>query len=114
MTTVVKSTSNSLVSLLSIVDETANATVQTVRTMTKGIDMLDRAVERARQDQIENHMLEATSRRRNRILEVATETEETEYRMEVKYGASPTAADRAQRFNTIVAELEALFTETQP
>ena len=114
MSTVVKSTSNSLVSLLSIVDETANATVQTVRTVTKGIDMLDRAVERARQDQIENHLLEGKSRRRNRVLEVATETEELEYRMDVKYGNSPTSLERAQRFNAIVAELESLFTETQP
>lgn len=111
MTTVARTTGTTIVSLLGTVGSTAGALAKTVDAAASSVDMLDKFIQRAKANQDAKHKVEDLHWKRNLILDNAQAQEEIETRIAIKY-ATNTA--RQQLFDSIVSDLEALFTETQP
>lgn len=110
MTTVARTTGSTIVSLLGTVGSTASAVAKTVDAVASSVDILDRYVQRAKANQQAKHLIEDRHYQRNLILENAQAQEEIETKIDVKYGNNPA---RAARFNSIVADLESLFSTSQ-
>jgi len=111
MTTIARSAGSTIVTLLGTIGSTAGALAKTIDAAASSIDMLDTYVQRAKSNQLAQHTIEDRHWRRNLILENAQIQERIETKIDQEYSTSPT---RAARFNSIVADLESLFTETQP
>lgn len=110
MTTVARTTGATLVALLGTIGSTAGAIAKTVDAAASSVDMLDTYVQRAKKAQHDKHLIEDRHWRRNLILENAQAQEEIETKIDQKYSVDPT---RAQRFNSIVADLESLFGQSE-
>lgn len=111
MTTVARTTGATIVSLLGTIGSTAGAIAKTVDAAASSVDMLDRYVQRAKNTQRITHLIEDRHFRRNLIIENGRAQEAIETSVDREYATDPA---RAARFNSIVADLESLFTETQP
>lgn len=111
MTTVTQSTSATIVALLGTINATASAVAKTVDSAASSVDMLDRYVQRAKSRQFDTHAVEDKHWRRNLILNAGKAQEKIETQIDKEYSADPA---RATRFNSIIQELEAMFTVTQP
>lgn len=104
-------TASTVVSLLSTIGSSASMVAKTIDSASSSIDMLDRYVQRAKTNQLISHEVEDRHWRRNLILDAAKSQEKLETDLDREYSADPA---RAARFNAIVADLESIFTETQP
>jgi hypothetical protein len=104
MTTVTQTTSNTIISLLGTVQGAATAVAKTVDSATSSIDILDRYVQRAKMRQIKSHTVEDEHWERNLLLSASRAQEKIETDLVREYSNDPA---RAQRFNAILASLEA-------
>lgn len=110
MANVTSTTSNTIVALLGTVQSTAESAAKIIDTAASSVDMLDRFVQRAKNNQIIAHKVEDHTWRDNLIMEAARNQERIheEYRRE--YQSQP---DRVSKFNELVTDYQSLFTETQ-
>jgi hypothetical protein len=104
MTTVTQTTSNTIISLLGTVQGAATAVAKTVDSATSSIDILVRYVQRAKMRQIKSHTVEDEHWERNLVLSASRAQEKIETDLVREYSNDPA---RAQRFNAILAALEA-------
>ena len=98
MANVSNSASNTIVSLLGTVNNTASAVSKTINAVTQSVDMLDLYIATAKETQRERYALEALDRRENLINQLAEAQEEREEQLNKKYAGAP---QRAQRFESI-------------
>lgn len=111
MSTVARTTGNTVVALLGTIGSTAGAVAKTVDAVASSVDMLDTYVQRAKDHQRSVHLVEDRHWRRNLILDSAKAQEKIETDLITEYRGD---ANRQSKFNEIVSDLESLFTETTP
>lgn len=104
MATIVASTSNTVVSLLSTIDVTAKAVAQTVGVVASSVDMLDSFVTRAKAQQVKRHKIEDADWTRNLIEDAALERVKRQ-----KEISSQLSATELNALNSAIAEYEALL-----
>lgn len=110
MATVSTTTSQTIVSLLGTINAAATMVQKTVDSAASSVDMLDSYVQRAKNNQLATQKVEDLHWRRNLILDAGKEQEKRETAIIKEYAGDIT---RQNRFNSIVAELEALFAPTE-
>lgn len=104
-------TSQTIVSVLGTLNSTASMVAKTVDSVASSVDMLDRYVQRAKNNQITQHTIEDAHWRRNLILDAAKTQEKIEHEIVKEYSGDKLRGDK---FNNIAAQLEALFLPAQP
>lgn len=104
MATVVSSTSGTIISILTAIQNTASASAKIIDTATSSIDMLDSYVQRAKSNQRTAHTVEDAVWQDNLINQAAEAQEAIETALHNKYSNDPA---RAERFNAISARLTA-------
>lgn len=114
--TIARTTANTIVTALNLVNTTVQATSKIVDSAGSSIDMLDKFVQRAKTRQNATHLVEDLHWQRNLILDAAQAQEKIETDLKKEYASD---SERTNTFNSIVADLEALFApsaqaETQP
>jgi Na+/phosphate symporter len=111
MSTVARTTGATIVSLLGTIGSTAGAIAKTIDAAASSVDMLDAFVQRSLAHQRDTHLVQDHHWRRNLILDSAQAQEKIETDIKAEYAGN---AVRQHDFNSIVSDLESLFTVTTP
>lgn len=107
MTNVTNSASKSIVSILSTIGSMTNAVSKIVDTGASSIDMLDTYVQRAKDHQQKQNLIEDTVWLRNLIIDAAHEQEKKESQIAKEYAGDK---NRQQIFTDLTTKFESLFT----
>jgi len=106
MSDMTRSAGATVSTLLGTIGSAATMVAKTIDSAASSVDMLDRFVQRAKDHQRDQHLVEDRHWRRNLIIDAGNAQQKIEANLVNEYAGDPAAQ---QRFKTIVADLESLF-----